>query len=116
MKKQLLLLLALSALIGCSKEIPPSIYSTSEVGVVTNVKPGIVVSSRMVKLDKTPQTAETSSGPTSSAFQKDGYEYVVQLEDGTIISIIQNEQIKFKNNQRVFIIYGKTTRIVSNDT
>lgn len=110
-------LVAGALLVGCAKEPAPSIYGTSEVGVVTTVKPGIIVSHRLIKLDKNrPADADPTLAQTPNAFQSNGYEYVIQLEDGSVISLIQTEQVKFKDNQRVFVIYGKTTRIVANNT
>jgi outer membrane lipoprotein SlyB len=44
-----------------------------------------------------------------------GYEYMIQLQKGRIISIAQSDQIPFRVHQHVLVIYGALTRIVSDD-
>lgn len=110
------IVIAWSTLVACSKDITPTVYGSSDVGVVTTVKPGIVVSKRAIKIDRN-KDSQDSQTKTPSAFHKEGFEYIVQMEDGSIISVVQDEKIKFKKNQKVFVIYGgSVTRIVADNT
>ena len=40
-------------------------------------------------------------------------EYVIKLNSGHIISVVQAENIKLKNKQRILVIYGANTRVVA---
>src|SRR5688572_25876901 len=112
------LLCSFSILIaGCSKEIPPSNYDASEVGKIKKVVPGVIISMRQVNIEK--QT--DSATPTSSEYadanitRTRGFEYVIKLDSGTIISLVQNEDLYLKTKQRILVIYGNNTRIVPDD-
>lgn len=48
-----------------------------------------------------------------AANQHKGVEYIIKLDDGETISIVQLNKLQFKVNQHVLIIYGATTRIVA---
>lgn len=45
-----------------------------------------------------------------------GFEYMVKLKHGNIISVAQSKDLEFFVNQRVLVIYGATTRIVPDET
>lgn len=45
-----------------------------------------------------------------------GYEYIIQLDNNSTISITQTQALQLSLNQRVLVIYGATTRIVPDDT
>ncbi len=45
-----------------------------------------------------------------------GYEYIIKLNNKSVISITQVEDLKLSVNQRVLIIYGAMTRIVPDTT
>lgn len=45
-----------------------------------------------------------------------GYEYIVKLQNGKIISVTQAEDTTIQVKQRVLVIYGSMTRIVPDDT
>lgn len=103
-------------LTNCHKEVPGD-YDAAEVGKIKKVVPGTIISSRPVRLhSKTNDTinlkANTSGYVDNSLNRTRGYEYVVRLNSGHIISVVQAENIKFKNKQHILVIYGKNTRIV----
>ncbi len=45
-----------------------------------------------------------------------GYEYIIQLDNNSTISVTQTQALQLSLNQRVLVIYGATTRIVPDDT
>ncbi|AHE66884.1 hypothetical protein [Legionella oakridgensis] len=105
-------------LVSCSKDIPPGDYDSAEVGKIKKVVPGTIISMRPVRLhskadetlssEATPESSAGSSGPGRSK----GYEYVIRLNSGGIISVVQAEDIKLKNKQHILVIYGTHTRVV----
>lgn len=101
-------------LTNCSKDIPPGDYDSAEVGKIKKVVPGTIVSMRQVRLHN--KSDENLSQPgtvsTNSVNRSHGYEYVIRLNSGSIISIVQAENIKLKNKQHVLVIYGANTRVV----
>lgn len=53
MKKILLLAIipACVALYGCAQNVSPNTYTTGEVGVVSKVKPGVIIAKRVINID-----------------------------------------------------------------
>jgi outer membrane lipoprotein SlyB len=50
-------------------------------------------------------------------FRKDvGYEYIIQLDNNSTISVTQQQDLQLALNQHVLVIYGPTTRIVPDNT
>lgn len=45
-----------------------------------------------------------------------GYEYIIRLNNGKSISVVQVQEMVFSVHQRVLVIYGRTTRLVPDDT
>ncbi len=104
---------------SCSKDLPPGNYDASEVGKVKKVVPGVIISMRPVNIQG---TAEAAATPTVTAAPVDanvtrtrGFEYVIKLSTGSIISVVQNEDLHLKTKQHILIIYGENTRIVANE-
>jgi outer membrane lipoprotein SlyB len=50
-----------------------------------------------------------------SANSHRGYEYMIQLEKGRIISIAQSDPVPFRVHQHVLVVYGALTRVVPDD-
>jgi len=102
---------------GCNKDLSPGDYDAAEVGKIKKVVPGTIISMRPVRLHNKINESMTEK-PTTSGFADNsmnkthGYEYVIRLNSGNIISVVQAETIKFKNKQHILVIYGKNTRIV----
>ena len=101
----------------CSKAIPPGDYDSAEVGKVKKVIPGTIVSKREVRLhaknaESTPQGAIETSYADNSLNHSHGFEYVIRLNSGGIISVVQAEAIQLKPKQHVLVIYGANTRVV----
>jgi hypothetical protein len=44
-----------------------------------------------------------------------GYEYVIKLNSGAIVSVVQTEEVPLKTKQKVLLIGGDTTRVVPDD-
>lgn len=45
-----------------------------------------------------------------------GYEYIIQLDNNSTISVTQQQDLQLALNERVLVIYGPTTRIVPDNT
>lgn len=107
------------ALIGC-KEQPPGEYDANEVGKIKRVVPGVVISKRAVNLHR-PTSQAQAKETNESNFVDGGYnqtrgvEYVIKLNSGSIISVVQSEDLKLKNKQKILVIYGRTTRVVADN-
>ncbi len=108
-------------LAGCSKELPPGEYDVDEIGKIKKVIPGTIISTRKVNLHHqhtTPMAAQKSNPDSfmdGSYNQTHGVEYVIKLRSGGIISVVQAEDLKLKNKQKILVIYGRTTRVVSDN-
>lgn len=108
---------------ACSKDIAPGDYDATEVGQIKKVVPGVVLSKRAVNIhnkstDNVPVTTATPSVPTDSdnrIVRSHGFEYVVRLNSGAIISVVQTEDVQLKAKQHVLVIYGNNTRVVPDE-
>lgn len=102
-------------LTNCHRDLVPADYDAAEVGKIKKVVPGTIISIRPVRLHSKANDSlkVTTGGYTDNSLNRThGYEYVVRLNSGNIISVVQAEKIKFKNKQPILVIYGKNTRIV----
>lgn len=99
---------------GCHTDLSPGDYDSAEVGKIKKVIPGTILSIRPVRLHS--KTADTvtidAQEPGNHMNRSRGFEYVIKLNSGAIISVVQSEDIKFKIKQRILVIYGKNTRVV----
>jgi outer membrane lipoprotein SlyB len=109
-------------LIGCGKELPPGEYDANEIGKIKKVIPGTIISMRKVNLRKqTSEAVADHSKTTSDSLMEGGYnqtrgvEYVIKLHSGGIISVVQAEDLKLKNKQKILVIYGRNTRVVADN-
>lgn len=119
------MLISLSLLLyGCAKDLPPGSYDSTEVGKLKKVIPGVIISKRPIhiytkKADVafTENFSATDENPQidTGAKRTKGYEYVIKLHNGDIVSIAQQEDLKLKIKQHVLVIYGSTTRIVPDE-
>lgn len=108
------------ALASCSKDLPPGDYDANEIGKIKKVVPGIVISKRPVNLhkqngDSTNPNSKANNFPDSGYNQTHGMEYVIKLASGNIISVVQAEDLRLKNKQKILVIYGKHTRVVADN-
>lgn len=102
-------------LTDCSKNIAPGDYDSAEVGKIKKVVPGTIISMRPVRLHSKNDDVLSSQPATvdSNRVNKShGYEYVIKLNSGSIISVVQAENIKLKTRQHILVIYGANTRVV----
>lgn len=102
---------------GCAHHAAPGEYDASEVGKVKKVVPGTVLSMREVRLhNKSVEAGSTTKNDTawmdSGVMRSHGFEYVIRLNSGSIISVVQDDAVKLKNKQHVLVIYGHNTRVV----
>lgn len=104
----ILALLSTLFLASC-KELPPGEYDANEIGKIKKVIPGVIISKRAVNLHKSSNTDTMDT----SYNQTRGIEYVIKLNSGNIVSLVQNEDLKLKNKQKILVIYGKNTRVVA---
>lgn len=118
-KSMALLVLGFS-LASCTKDLPPGEYDANEIGKIKKVIPGTVISMRTVNLRKQAPELTQDGTPTRSDNlieggynQTRGVEYVIKLNSGGIISVVQAEDLKLKNKQKILVIYGRNTRVVA---
>ncbi len=102
-------------LFACQKDLPPGEYDSNEVGKIKKVVPGMIISKRPVKLRKTDDTSKPGTLVDTGYNQTRGVEYVIKLSSGTIISVVQNEDLRLKNKQKILVIYGRNTRVVADN-
>ncbi|RAP38530.1 hypothetical protein [Legionella sp. 16cNR16C] len=107
------------ALTACTKELEPGDYDSAEVGKIKKVVPGTIISMRPVRLHNKNAEAgivspanENSDNVDTGTNRSHGYEYVIRLNSGSIISVVQAENIKLKTKQHILVIYGRNTRVV----
>ncbi|HSW68583.1 MAG TPA: hypothetical protein VLI69_00295 [Gammaproteobacteria bacterium] len=107
-----------------SKDVAPGDYDSTEVGKIKKVIPGVIISKRPVRihnqaLENTSTVVEGASSATSESDnvinRSHGYEYVIRLNSGAIISLVQTEDLKLKTKQHILVIYGNNTRVVPDD-
>ena len=109
-----LIIVVIVCVSGCSKNVAPGDYASSEVGKVKKVIPGTIVSARPVRLHNQ-NPASGQNLVDSEMTRSHGYEYVIRLNSGSIISVVQTDDTKLNPKQHVLIIYGKNTRVVPDD-
>jgi outer membrane lipoprotein SlyB len=119
--KSLTALLLGLILVGCNKDLPPGEYDANEIGKIKKVIPGTIISMRKVNLHKSNEVAPAQNKPGSESLIEGGYnqtrgvEYVIKLNSGGIISVVQAEDLKLKNKQKILVIYGRNTRVVADN-
>jgi outer membrane lipoprotein SlyB len=101
---------------GCTKELPPGVYDTSDVGKLKKVVPGVIISKRAVKFHSKNMENSDPGAPGSEMVDGGrGYVYVIKLNAGGIVSIAQSEDLRLKVKQKVLVVYGKHSRILPDD-
>jgi outer membrane lipoprotein SlyB len=120
--KSILVVLIGLVLTSCNKDLPPGEYDANEIGKIKKVIPGTIISKRPVNLHRqnTDTSAPRSKGSSESFIdggynQTHGVEYVIKLNSGSIISVVQSEDLKLKNKQKILVIYGRHTRVVADN-
>lgn len=105
-------------LASCSKSTAPGDYDASEVGKVKKVISGSIVSMREVRLhNKGAESLSSAENVDSdnSMNRSHGFEYVIRLNSGGIISVVQADDVKLYPKQHVLVIYGENTRVVADN-
>jgi outer membrane lipoprotein SlyB len=111
-----LLVGAALSLQGCAKTVAPSNYDATEVGKINKVASGTIVSAQVINI-RNKQDSNGTDVPdnTGAPVRPHGYEYVIKLNSGAIISIAQTEGEALKPKQKVLVIYGGNTRVVPDE-
>lgn len=113
------LVLSIILVSGCAKDLTPGSYDATEVGTVKKVVPGVIISKRPINIytkNNESNVAAMDNTPLDSNTKRTrGFEYVIKLNSGDIISIAQDEDLKLKVKQPILVIYGKNTRIVADE-
>jgi hypothetical protein len=98
---------------ACTQDIAPADYDVNEVGKLKKVASGVIISKRPVKFHAKAATGQNDKMPGSEYLDGGhGYVYVIKLNNGSIISIAQAEDLKLNVRQKVLVVYGKTTRVL----
>ncbi len=88
-------------------------YNEADVGKMNKVAQGVIVSQRVVNVYNRPTTGTASSDDSATdVTRKTGHEYVIKLDSGSIISVVQTEDLNLEPKQRILVIYGSSTRVV----
>ncbi|WP_028388590.1 hypothetical protein [Legionella fairfieldensis] len=112
MNKSILLASLIFCLLSGCKELPPGEYDVAEAGKLKKVASGVIISKRAVKFhSRNEQNSNTTPG-SEYVDGGQGYVYVIKLNNGTIVSVAQAEDLNLKIKQPVLVIYGKYTRIL----
>lgn len=122
-----LLGLGLMGVSGCSSPaVDTGSYDSSEAGKVNKVVPGTIMSERPVVINsQIPDDANTAASSNSNnnvpsdytaENHTSGYEYIIKLDSGAMISVVQADTLQLKPRQKVLVIYGATTRVVADET
>lgn len=95
-------------------------YNSAEVGKVNKVVQGTIVSQRTVNVYNRSTIQNNAMGSDSSEVdvgvtRRIGYEYVIKLDSGAIISVVQTENLNLQPRQRILVIYGSSTRVVADE-
>ena len=115
-KTGLVLLLSTFIISGCAKNIQPGRYDAAEVGKVKKVVAGVIISKRPINIySSQPNIASIDNHPVEGSKRQRGFEYVIKLNNGDIVSIAQDEDLKLKVKQSILVIYGDNTRIVADE-
>ena len=99
-------------LVGCSSTTtvkkPTGDYQSEDVGKINKVVPGVILSERIVNVYGKTSTLNEEADMT----RKTGHEYVIRLDTGAIVSLVQTEELNLRPKQHILVIYGSQTRIV----
>lgn len=128
-KKLLVMFTTLSFLFlsGCSSKSSPGNYDVSEIGKVNKVVPGVIISMRPVNIRNAegsslavPDNSNLVNTPDANNVYVDsnanhGFEYIIKLNSGAIVSVVQVEDLHLKVNQKILVIYGRTIRVVADE-
>ena len=104
----LICVLCAMVLVSCSKSSAPGDYDAAEVGKVKKVISGTIVSMREVRLHN--KGAESLSSAESvdsdnSMNRSHGFEYVIRLNSGGIISVVHTAGPKFDSRFRIVPVF-----------
>lgn len=113
--KTIIIAICAITLTACHKDLPPGDYDSNEVGKIKRVIPGTIISKREVNLHNKSAESLDASSKDNGFNQTRGVEYVVKLNSGSIISVVQVEDLKLKPKEKILVIYGQNTRIVADN-
>ena len=131
MKKfAILLVLPLALLVNaCTSRIGANEYATAGTGQVNRAVKGTIVSVRQVQVQSDNGAGTLIGGAAGGVAgsmiggmagdaaqgalsRQGGYEYVVQLDTGGLITVTQGTDVLLTPGQKCLVLYGKQARVV----
>ena len=117
-KAALLMILPMLLTAGaCTSRIGADQYDTSAVGEVNRAVKGTVVSVRQISIASNNGAGAVVGGIAGNAAQEglssqSGYEYVIQLDNGSMVTVSQGNDVLLNPGQKCMVLYGKRARVV----
>ena len=117
-KAALLMILPMLLTAGaCTSRIGADQYDTSAVGEVNRAVKGTVVSVRQISIASNNGAGTLIGGAAGNAAQEglssqSGYEYVIQLDNGSMVTVSQGNDVLLNPGQKCMVLYGKRARVV----
>ena len=138
--KRLFVIAPLLVLVGCAQNISPNSYSVGSVGMVNRTIAGTVISGTSALGGTAGAAVGATAGSAlgggvrsnivgavggaviggiagaaieSSATKQTGMEYVVETENGNLMTIVQGKDPLFTQGSKVLVLYGNPSRIIT---
>ena len=141
--RRVALITMLTLLGGCAQDISPNSYSVGSVGMVNRSIAGTIISARPVDIRGTSAlggAAGTAAGAAAgsaigggtranivgavvggltgaaleaSATKQTGMEYVIETENGNLMTVVQGNTPLFVEGNKILVLYGSPSRIIA---
>ena len=141
MKKLFFVVMTCLVAVGCAADINDNAYKLSSVGQASAVAQGVIVDVRTVSIQGSSGTGSVLGGVAASTIgrgagsvlasvggalagafiggitqneltKQQALQYIVRLTDGDMINVIQGLNNPLSVGQKVFVLYGKETRLI----
>ena len=122
-----LILPVMAVLAGCASQIGANQYDSAAVGSVNRARAGTIVSVRAITVADSDNSLGTAIGGIAGVLgavggalvggaagnlaqrglsKQSGYEYVVQLDNGGLVTVTQGSDVLMAVGQRCMVLYG----------
>ena len=122
-----LILPVMAVLAGCASQIGANQYDSAAVGSVNRARAGTIVSVRAITVADSDNSLGTAIGGIAGGLgavggalvggaagnlaqrglsKQSGYEYVVQLDNGGLVTVTQGSDVLMAVGQRCMVLYG----------
>ena len=121
-----LILPVMAVLAGCASQIGANQYDSAAVGSVNRARAGTIVSVRAITVADSDNSLGTAIGGIAGGVagsqigkggaagnlaqrglsKQSGYEYVVQLDNGGLVTVTQGSDVLMAVGQRCMVLYG----------